>query len=435
LPEGKRVKKGELVVVFDADDLNKLYGEQKVKWEQAKGKAETAKEEMDINVNKADEEVDKAVRALQLAKLDLEKYIHPEGEYTADLAEKQGALELAKKELKEAEEKLVQFRKSVKKGLFPAEQLRLKEAEFEQKQYAVKRDDAKLTVVIKFTKQRQITELQGKVDDAKKALERAESSKRATIRKGVSDVKAAENTALLEKVTLDRLQKQLDKCQVKSPDDGILVYSRDRWWDDSSRIQAGATVFYQQGLFSLPDLEHMQTKVKIHEALVKKVKPGMKAEIRIDAYAGHVLHGTVQSVATLASQEGWVDRFTKEYQTIVVVNDLPLDAGLKPGFTGETKIFVNEVPSVLIVPVQAVGLKEREHFCYVVGPHGIEARAIKVGENNDRFVEIKEGLEEGERVVLDARARIAAEMKAEGGKPEEPAKPVSPAASTSATPQ
>src|SRR5205814_196602 len=110
-----------------------------------------------------------------------------------------------------------------------------------------------------------------------------------------------------------RLDKQLDNCKVKAPEDGILVYSQERSWDDASRIQAGAMVHFRQGLFSLPDLTQMQMKAKIHEAMVKKVTPGMKAEIRIEAYSKAVLHGTVKSVATMASSEGWYDRFVKEY--------------------------------------------------------------------------------------------------------------------------
>jgi hypothetical protein len=42
----------------------------------------------------------------------------------------------------------------------------------------------------------------------------------------------------------------------------------------------------------------------------------------------------------------------------------------------------------------------------------MEKRAIDVGENNEKFIEIKSGLKEGDQVALDARARMAAEAKA-----------------------
>jgi multidrug efflux pump subunit AcrA (membrane-fusion protein) len=175
----------------------------------------------------------------------------------------------------------------------------------------------------------------------------------------------------------------------------------------------------------------MQMKVKIHESVVKKVKAGQPAEIRIDAYANKVLHGTVKSVATLANTESFWDRFVKEYETVIVLDDLPLDAGLKPGFTGEVKILLNQLPDVLVVPVQAVGQREAQHYCYVVDGKKVERREITVGENNAKFVEVKSGLEEGEQVALDARARLAAEAKANEGKPGELPKPTSPAPAAS----
>jgi HlyD family secretion protein len=245
VPEGTRVTKGQVAVTFDADQLNKSYAEQIVKVKQPEGKAKAARGDLEVAKNKAEDEIEKAKLALLLAELDYEKYIAKNGEYEADLADKEGALKLAKRDLQEAKEKLDSYRRLLKKGLIAPEQVRLKQADMEQKEYFVKRDAAKLEVVEKYTKKRQEAELKAKAEDAKRALARARSSGDASIAKAQSDLDAAEGTWKLEKSALDRIQKQLDCCQVRSPEDGILVYSRDRWWDDSSRIQQGATVHFR----------------------------------------------------------------------------------------------------------------------------------------------------------------------------------------------
>ena len=126
---------------------------------------------------------------------------------------------------------------------------------------------------------------------------------------------------------------------------------------------------------------------------------GLKAEIVMDALPNQVLHGTVLSVGTMAHQDGYFSLGVKEYLTVVRVDDLPEQAGLKPGMTGEVKVLVNRLPDVLMVPVQAVAEREGRHVAYVVGPAGVERRDVTVGENNDKFVEVKEGLAEGERVA------------------------------------
>src|SRR5439155_1661571 len=127
----------------------------------------------------------------------------------------------------------------------------------------------------------------------------------AAIAKAETDLEAADITAKLEKATLDRLKKQLDRCVITAPQDGILVYAKDRPWDPGARIQAGTMVHFQQNIFSLPDLAQMQVKVKIHESMVKKIRVGQKAEIQLDALPDRVLHGTVLEVATLADNRGF----------------------------------------------------------------------------------------------------------------------------------
>ncbi len=417
LPEGNRVKEGEVVVEFDADQIKRSLADQEVKYKQAEGKMKAAQGEYEVAKNKADTDNKKAELDVILAKLDRDKYL--QGEYKVEVDDKRGALELARRDFQEAEEKLVNYRKMYRQNYLSLEQLRIKESEVLQKKYLVDRDEAKLMVLEKFTKQRQEVELTAKAEEAERAVQRAKSTGAASVDKARSELEAAEVTVRLEKTILDNWKKQLDHCIVKAPQTGILVYSKERWWDDSTRIQAGAVVHYQQPLFSLPDLTQMQMKVKIHEALVKKVQAEQKAEIRIDAYPNMVLHATVKKVATLANAEAWFDRAVKEYETIMHIDDLPTDAGLKPGMTGNVKIFVKELPDVLIVPVQAVSQQEGQHYGYVVGDKGTRRREVAVGDNNDKFVEIKSGLEEGEKVTLDARTRLAEETKARDAKGEE----------------
>jgi len=156
----------------------------------------------------------------------------------------------------------------------------------------------------------------------------------------------------------------------------------------------------------------------VHESVVKKISANLKAEIVMDALPGQTLHGTVITVGTMAHQDGFWNQGAKEYLTTIRFEDLPESAGMKPGMTGEVKIHVNRLNDVLTVPVQAVAESEGRHIAFVATSGGIESRTVVVGENNDKFVQIKDGLAESERVALDARARVAAKAKAaESGSP------------------
>ncbi|HEV3310910.1 MAG TPA: efflux RND transporter periplasmic adaptor subunit [Chloroflexota bacterium] len=407
LPEGTVVAKNTVVARFDTDVLQKGINEQEVKWETAVGKLKAARSELEVQKNKAESEIAKAELALTLARLDKEAYEN--GEYQAAWDKQKSALEIGKKELKEAEDGLDFSRGMVKKGFVPPEQLRSKELFVDGKRSGVKQAEADLMVLEKFTRRRKQTELEAKAKDAERDLVRTNKSQEAATDKAQTETVSAEKTADIEKKQLERLRTQLDKCELKAPSDGIVIYFK-RPWDESSRIKPGAQLCFQQPIFNLPDLSKMKVKMKVHESVVKKVKVDLTATMKLDALSNQVLHGKVISVAALAQGDDWRGGGVKEYETYVSVDDLPKDAGLRPGMSADVKILIKVIPGALTVPIQGVTEIGGQHVCYVVNGGIVERREVTIGDGNEQLVQILGGLAEGEQVALDARLRASAEL-------------------------
>ena len=408
VPEGTRVNKNDEVCRFDTDELTKLYELQNVKWQTAESKAKSARGDLAVQRNKERSETDKATLAHKLAEIALEKY--KKREYDVSLERLQGKVGLAKKNLKEAQDNLEFTRNLVKKGFLPLEQIRLMELGVEEKRFLVREGEAELGMLQEFDRKQKIAELDGKEKETREELLRTKESQKAATEKAVSDLEGAEVNARLEKAALERNKAQIDRCVIKAPQDGIVVYFK-RYYDEAARIQPGASVFYQQPIFTLPDLNKMKVKVKIHESVIKKIVKGQKATLQADALPNRPMTGTVKSVGTLAQSEGW-RQTVKEYLVEIEIDDLPTDGGLKPGMTAETKIHVQTVRDARMVPVQAVTEYDGKPVCYVRKGRGLERRPVEVGESNDQYIQVLGGVEEGEQVALDARSRAAAEVKA-----------------------
>jgi multidrug efflux pump subunit AcrA (membrane-fusion protein) len=77
-PEGTVVKKDQVVVKLDLDELTRDATKQESVAKQARGKADAAKEELEVQKNKAAGDIAKAKLALTLAELDYEKYVKAE---------------------------------------------------------------------------------------------------------------------------------------------------------------------------------------------------------------------------------------------------------------------------------------------------------------------------------------------------------------------
>jgi RND family efflux transporter MFP subunit len=430
VPEGTKVKKGDIVCKFDSSKIDKDLSQQDIKVKQAIAKIETSQQELEIQRNKGESDIIAAKVEMTLAKLDLEKYV--EGDFKAETTKQRGEIRLKEKDLKEAKNKLDQYRALFKKGLKAQELVTVQESAVAQTELLYESAKIELEVKQKYDYKKKTTEFSSKADQAQKKIEQAVATLKAQMSKAQSENESAKATADIEQQQYKEFLKQKDKTVIRAGQDGVVAYANDRWYDSSRQIREGATVYSLQRIFSLPDMTKMQVKLNIHESLIKKIKAGQKAEIRIESFPGIVFEGTVTSVSQLAdSTRPWMNGGAKQYPTVVKLDDLKSQE-IKPGMTAEAKVLVGELADVMVVPVQAIAEHKGEFFAFVLRAGHVKPEKVKIGENNETHVQILAGLVEGDRVALDARLRAAAEFKLDDKSKEgAPAKPD--AVSTSST--
>lgn len=416
VPEGNHVEKGDIVCRFDSAEIDKNIAQQEIKAKQASSKIETSRQEVEIARNKGESEIIAAQVELTLAELDLEMY--QKGTYVADTEKIQGSIALKTKELKEAENQWEQMKGLVKKGFKSPSDLRVVESQVDGKKLELQGVRSELMVKQKFEYKRKTAEFSSKVDQSTKKVGQQQATLKASVAKAESEYEAAKATHVIEDQQLKEFQRQKEKTVIKAEQPGIVAYANEPWYGSDRQIREGATVYSRQKIFSLPDMSSMQVKVSIHESLIKKIKPGQVAEIRVDAFPNLVIIGKVKTVSQLAdSNRGWMSGGVKEYSTVVSIDKMPKEE-LRPGMTSEVKIMVGELLGVLYVPIQGVAQHKGKFYAYVVTPTGVERREVKTGDSNDFQVQILEGLKEGEIVALDARTRATSEFKEEDKSPE-----------------
>jgi multidrug efflux pump subunit AcrA (membrane-fusion protein) len=95
----------------------------------------------------------------------------------------------------------------------------------------------------------------------------------------------------------------------------------------------------------------------------------------------------------------WMQPDLKEYPTTVIIEG-EYD-WLRPGMSADVEIIVEILEDVLYVPLSAVSFfGDSDRAVYVAGADGPERRIVKTGSFSDNFIEIIEGLNEGEPVYL-----------------------------------
>ncbi|MEZ6153662.1 MAG: hypothetical protein R3C09_26475, partial [Pirellulaceae bacterium] len=277
-PEGALVKMGEVVAQLEAEEVDRSIAEKEVQLNEAKGKLEQSKQELDIQLNKGESDVAAAELELTLADLDLVKY--KDGDFKAEQADMERAIKEGMALLEKVRDERYNIETLVKKGYRSPQELREIQLRQDSIAFQVERDERKLDVLVTYDYVRKSTEYDAKAIEAKRKVERAKTTATAERLKAEAAVENAKNAVALYEQQLQEQMAIKEKCTLIAAQDGTVAYANERWYDPSERIREGTTVRSQQDIYYLPDMNNMQVKANIHESVVDRIRVGQKATIR-----------------------------------------------------------------------------------------------------------------------------------------------------------
>ena len=146
---------------------------------------------------------------------------------------------------------------------------------------------------------------------------------------------------------------------------------------------------------TLVDPNAIRVDVTVDETDVAKVAVGKPATITFDAVPGRALRGKVISVAP----SGTLSQGVVTYPVSISVDNR--NVTLPGGLTASATITIDEKNDVLIVPLRAVRRQGRDQMVDIAAdPAKPTPRVVKTGVQNDQFVEITDGLQEGEQIMI-----------------------------------
>ncbi|MDB4744394.1 HlyD family efflux transporter periplasmic adaptor subunit [Verrucomicrobia bacterium] len=286
------------------------------------------------------------------------------------------------------------------KGFITPNELQNKKIDFDKSQNSLASTKATLKLFQTYNIQKEAEQFLLNYEQALMRLSRAKKDAIAEMADSVGDLNRAERYYRWEKKQLNDLREQYIACTIKAERPGLVVYGdgSDRW-DPDEIIREGAKVRERQAIITIPDMRHMAVKVRIHESQVKRVRKGMPVKISVDAEPDKALTGEVDNVGVLPDSEN--RRFNpdqKVYKTSIKIAGV--HDWLKPGMAAEGRIIIRIIPDIVMIPVQAVFNHKNVTFCCIKSGSNIETRVIQIDDYNNRFAAIKNGVEEGEVVLL-----------------------------------
>lgn len=196
-------------------------------------------------------------------------------------------------------------------------------------------------------------------------------------------------------LTLDSQRKQLEDYNILSPIDGIVV---------EKNFKEGDTINSNTKLMSVANMDQMTFTVDVDELDIAKIAMGQQANITADALPDKRFIGEVTNIAVMGKSQNGVTTYPVE----VTISE---PGNLKPGMNVNAEILVENKQNVLSVPMAAVTKIRDKAFVFIekAGKEEPETNGSKlpgerkevvVGINNDNYIEIISGIEEGEKIYI-----------------------------------
>ena len=216
--------------------------------------------------------------------------------------------------------------------------------------------------------------------------------------------------------SLSKTESDLAETVITAPMDGVVVGEPKTAGTMAVQGNSNPTV-----IMTIADLSRKQILAKVDETDIGSVRVGQKATFTVDTYTGRTFTATVSKISQTDVTNSWNTNSSNSssssssasviYYYVVLDVDDP-DNLLLPAMTARVEIVTDEKENTLAVPISA--LKTDSTGAYVMvqaegagkdGAASQEKRYVTTGIYSDEYVEILDGLSDGDRLAISYKSK------------------------------
>ena len=201
-----------------------------------------------------------------------------DGEAKQKLRKFDDDLQVAQKEQGQSKANLEGTRRLFEKGFVTKIDLEKDEIASDNSRLKVQTAVTARDLFLKYEFPKTAEEALSKYSEAVRELARAQKAAISKLAQAEAKLKSAQGQYTIQARQRKDFYEQLDKCAISAKRPGLVVYGGGRedsyYFGGEERIREGATVRERQTIITIPDMNKMSVRVKIHESYIKKVKKG-----------------------------------------------------------------------------------------------------------------------------------------------------------------
>ena len=414
VPEGTLVKKGDVICELDATRPREFAKTRQIRLIGIKAELATAELQSQLVKIENRRLTIAAARQYEDAKYALAEYRDGNEPMTrADLARK---AKLAKDRQAQAAFDNTAIEQLYLQGVATGFEVNEQNLEYFMADRAWQEADSQAAVHDRYQAERTLASLEGELSEAEAgvdstALRNQLNLTQAEFAKLSDDRRFAHYTRYLGYAL-----KSIEACTIRAPHDGRVLYAND-WYKRSygrAEIEEGAEVDYRQAIINLPDYSRFVVKAWTDAAQINKLAIGQPVSAVVSALGGRQLTGTVAEIGRFPTV---LDKYRNpgpKYSVTIDIDEEDNDLhGLSPRMDADIEILVMDHDDVLQVPVETVVWSADGAGVVVSDGLTLSRRKVELGISNDINVEVVDGLNEGETLVVDPSHELLERLERE----------------------
>ena len=198
------------------------------------------------------------------------------------------------------------------------------------------------------------------------------------------DVLNAESSYIQAQTALETANTELEKINIRAPFKGVIV--------TLPYFTPGIDVASGEIIVGMMDYSQMYMEIALPENAIEKVKVGQKVLVTNYNIKSDTLSGTVSQLSPAINEE------TRTFSGYIAINNPELK--LRPGMFAKGEIITLQRDSVLFIPKEIVNARRGMRNVFTVEQNRAVEKYIKTGISDDRYTEVTEGLNEGDKIVI-----------------------------------
>jgi HlyD family secretion protein len=401
------VKKGDIIAKFATDKLEAELIKTIESQSEEEKNLEIEKKEKELLMDLLAQTIKDACTDYRLAHTDL--CLYAEKESVAKSDELQDALRKAIFAAHTAEETKEKLQKQLlatsaqdgaKRNQLSGQVAQAKNAAIEA-QFRKKEAARALT---KFKQQEFVVEVakhRKEVQESLRKWQRAILSAKTRLRQQNLKIDNIDSKLIRIAATRTQLEELKTQMVLKAPVDGIVTIQCKRPDEVDAQGESQAVKLASRSTVAeIPDCSKFIIKAEAPEGHRPRISCGMKAVVTAKALPGWKSEARISKIApTAIARHRWDPNSAKFYPIELTLTEVT-DTRLTPGITLDMELIAQSVRDVIALPLECVELKKGVPHCNVQTATGVAERKVEIGEYSDHYVEVKGGVEIGEKILF-----------------------------------